>query len=777
MKSTIRPSVISCFLLLTLLAVMPAMAQDLGIGQWRDHLPYNKATAIALGDDKVFAATPNSIFFYDLDDLSIGRKNKVNGLSDVGLSSIAYSAEEKTLVIAYSNTNIDLIKGENIINIPDIKRKQILGNKTINKVVIYGKYAYLACGFGIVVLDIEREEIHDTYYIGPLGTQVNVLSLTLGEDNRFYAATEKGIYSADKNSNLAYYINWEKDTTLPAPDIRYNHVAYFSGRLYANSSTGAWDSDSMYVRNGANWQYFMPQNHSNRTCMRVSGDRLLVCNFLTIDVFRPDGTLQTSYYSYNPGNIRPNDAQFDEDGNLWVADNDQGMWKVSPQAVGEQFLINGPVSSQVAAMDISGTTLWAVPGGRNASFGNLYRSAQFYTLEDETWKSYTNTNSPFLPAMRDILCVATDPQDGNHAFLGSWGYGLLEMNDGELVNTYLPSNSSLQPSINAQDLVFTGGLAFDADRNLWVTNSTAPNVLSVRKVNGEWKSYNLKTFGTGVDVGAIVVDKSNQKWMQMRDLSLIVFNDNNTLDNTADDQVHKLTNAAGNGDLPGNGIASFAVDKEGQLWLGSDQGVAVIYSPENVFEGGNFDAQQVMIEEEGYLHPLLETEAVTAIAINGNNEKWLGTDKSGVFLMSADGSEEIHHFTEENSPLLSNSITGIRVASDGEVFIGTANGIVSYKDASQPPSEELDSVYVYPNPVREDYTGPIAISNLVAESSIKITDMSGNLVWETESEGGRVVWDGKDLDGDRVMTGVYLVFITNPDGSKKSVTKLLFINH
>ncbi|MBK7030982.1 MAG: T9SS type A sorting domain-containing protein [Bacteroidales bacterium] len=280
----------------------------------------------------------------------------------------------------------------------------------------------------------------------------------------------------------------------------------------------------------------------------------------------------------------------------------------------------------------------------------------------------------------------------------------------------------------------------------------------------------------GIDVGAVTIDHSNQKWMQVRDLSLIVFNDNNTLDNAADDQVRKLTNAPGNGDLPGNGIASLAVDMDGQLWIGSDQGVAVIYSPENVFEGGNYDAQIIQVEEEGFLHPLLETEAVTAIAINGNNEKWLGTDKSGVFLMSADGSKEIYHFTAENSPLLSNSITGIKVASDGEVFFGTANGIVSYKDASQPPAAELDSVYVYPNPVRENYTGPIAITNLVSESNVKITDMGGNLVWETMAEGGRVVWDGKDLDGDRVRTGVYIVFITNADGSKKSVAKILFIN-
>ncbi|MBK7213850.1 MAG: T9SS type A sorting domain-containing protein [Bacteroidales bacterium] len=764
-------------LILPLFLLGSALAQDLGIGQWRDHLPYNKCLSLAIGGERVYTATANSIFYFDKTDNSLARKNKVNGLSDVGLSCIAYSQDESALVIAYSNTNIDLLKNDVIINIPDIKRKQILGNKTINRITIIGKYAYLSCGFGIVVLDIEREEIHDTYYIGPLGTQINVLSLVKGSDNRFYAATEKGIYSADANSNLAYYVSWTKDTNLPNPDNRFNLVCSFGNKIYANASTSSWNGDTLYVYDGQHWDYFNNTNHSNRSSLRASGDYLLVCNYLNVEVFDASGTRKETYYTYNPGNIRPNDAEYDADGAIWIADNDQGMWEIEKSYQIHQYLINGPVSSQVAAMDVSGTSLWAVPGGRNASFGNLYRSAQYFSFQDESWSSYTETNAPYLHDARDLLCVAADPHDGGHAFIGSWGYGVFEIKDGELLNTYTPANSSLQASIYASDLYFTGGMAFDANQNLWVTNSTAANILSVRKASGDWKSYNLGTYGTGVDVGGVTVDKSNQKWMLMRDFSLLVFNDNNTLDNTADDQVHKLTNAPGNGDLPGNAIASFAVDKEGQLWLGSDQGVAVIYSPENVFNQGNFDAQVVMIEEEGFLHPLLETEAVTAIAVNGNNQKWLGTDKSGVFLMASDGSKQIYHFTEENSPLLSNSITGIRVASDGEVFFGTANGIVSYKDASQPPSAELDSVYVYPNPVREDYTGPIAITNLVEQSDVKITDMSGNKVWETESEGGRVVWDGKDFEGKRVRTGVYLVFISNTDGSKTSVAKILFISN
>jgi hypothetical protein len=254
-----------------------------------------------------------------------------------------------------------------------------------------------------------------------------------------------------------------------------------------------------------------------------------------------------------------------------------------------------------------------------------------------------------------------------------------------------------------------------------------------------------------------------------------VFNYNNTIDNTADDQVRKLTAAVGNGNLPGNGVASMAVDRDGVIWIGADQGVARIFTPENIFNGGDFDAALVKIQEGIYIFNLLKTEAITAITVNGNNEKWLGTDKSGVFLMSADGTEEIQHFTAENSSLLSNSIQAIEIASDGEVYFGTSLGLVSYKDYKVEPPTTLDSLMVYPNPVKPGYKGPVFISNVVADADIKITDVSGALVWETEAQGGQVLWDGNNLKGEAVVTGMYYIFVTNYDGSLKKSAKLLII--
>ncbi|HNW53346.1 MAG TPA: two-component regulator propeller domain-containing protein, partial [Bacteroidales bacterium] len=652
-------------------------AQTVGYNQWLDHLPYKQCIAIAEANNQVFAATPYSLVYFDKTDNSLNRLNKVTigGLSDIGISSIAFCSKLNTLVVAYSNTNIDLVKGSDVVNIPDIKRKQIQGNKTINSILVIDKLAYLACGFGIVVLDIEKAEIKDTYYIGPSGSQINVQALAFHEpDNKFYAATEKGIYAASANTNLAYYVNWIPEKTISGPADNFNFIASFSNRVYTNKTTGKWDGDSMFVKDGNSWIKFRPDDPANRTSMRVCGERLVVGNVYHVRTYKSDGSPEAMYETYGPGlNIHSSDALIDKDGKLWVADNEEGMWSMINNGLGTQYVFDGPISVDVAAMDISGRQLWAVPGGRNASFGGIYKYAEAYTFDSKVWNNFNSSNVPEMANYRDVLCAAADPADGNHAFLGTWGYGVLEFDNNELKQVYTPENSSLQNIVGyGYGYVRIGGVAYDQYKNLWVTNSGVPNILSVRKPTGEWKSYNLAALGNTPDVGGIVIDQDNQKWMHCRDLGLFVFNDNNTLDNTADDKMKKLTSATGNGKLIGTAVTCMVVDRNGELWLGSDQGVSRIISPGNVFTGGNYDAEVVQVEEDGYLHDLLGTELITAMAINGNNEKWIGTEKSGVFLMTADGGKELLHFTETNSPLLSNTIQSIKISTNGTVYFGTS---------------------------------------------------------------------------------------------------------
>ncbi len=755
-----------------------SFAQEIGIGQWREHLPYFEGISLTEAESRIYCSTPYSIFYFDKTDNSLMRLNKVTGLSDIGISTINYHTALQTLVIAYTNTNMDLIRGNTITNISDIYRKPILGKKTINRICFRDQYAYLACGFGIVVLDLEKEEIADTYYIGPDGSQINVSDLTFDENNHIFAATESGIYRASLNSaNLSDYNSWTKDMNVPHPDLVYNHIEYFAGKVFANNVHEEYDADTIFTFDGTSWQRFDSPSFSTKKSIQVNYGQLLFANIYNVAVY--DQALTRIYFTYQPSDIwiAPNDAILDEEGSVWVADRYYGLLKTYNNGWSADVIRpNGPKSVNVFDMSVRGKDLYVVPGGRDASWGNVWKRGEVYWFIENSWDYLDYKKQPELEPARDMVVVEVDPANPKTVFIGSWGNGVYEIRNNALFEIYTDENSTLQ-QFTGTGRINVGGLCFDHDHNLWVTNSNAANLLCVKKNDGTWASFNLGSAASGIDAGEIVIDSADQKWILVRDHGLLVFNDNHTLDQPADDQMRKLSSNAGNGALPGLKILSAAVDQEGELWIGSDEGVAVIYSPGNVFTGGNYDAQRILVEQDGYVQYLLETETVTCITIDGANRKWFGTDRAGVFLMSEDGTREILHFDESDSPLLSNSITSIVINDDGEVFFGTAKGIISYKSTATPPPPVITDVYAYPNPVREGYDGPIAIRGLGNDVvDVKITDISGTLVFAPEIEGGQAIWYGRNFDGRKVRTGVYLVFISNEDGSDTMVTKILFIN-
>lgn len=766
------------------MALNMVSAQIPAIGDWRTHMPYDMVIDVAVADEMVYAATPYNLFTYNTIDNRVDRFDKVQGLSSVGINKIDYNSAQKELLIAYGDANLDIVDADQkVINISDIKDKDILGNKTINNIVFKDEMAFLSCGFGIVVLDMPKREINDTYYIGDEGSAVNVLDITY-DDKYLYAATESGIYYADVNANnLADFNQWTKDDRLIYPNVTYNLIQSYQGKVYTNYSTNDFGQDTMFILNGENWDYFSTDNTNDHYQMNVSEDKFLLVNTYSTYVY--DENMNREYAVYNPlgETIRCLSAQMDKEGNVWIGDRSNGLVKSwSKGSKGEYIKPNGPGTKNVFAMDASGDAVSVAPGGYQSDWGKTYNTDGVFTFIDDTWHTTSRKNTPAFDTISDMVCVKVDPTQTNITYVGTWQGGLLKLENNELVQIYDESNSSLQPWVSAPYLTNVSGIDFDDQHNLWVANTGANDVLSVLKNDGTWKAFNLGGSMSAADIGELIIDKQNQKWiMKRKDGYIAVFNDNNTIDDTSDDRVKILTASTGNGGIPGNKVYAFAVDQDGEVWIGSDEGISVFYSPSKIFQTGeNFDASQILVprnDGSGLADILLETETVTAITIDGANQKWIGTDRAGVFLLSADGLQEIHHFTTDNSPLLSNNITDIAINENGEVFIGTSNGIISYKSSAAPDNPTgINNVYAYPNPVREDFTGLIGIKGLINDASVKITDSYGNLVYETRSEGGQAVWDGRDFNGKRAATGVYLVFVTNADGSQKVATKILFIN-
>jgi hypothetical protein len=444
----------------------------------------------------------------------------------------------------------------------------------------------------------------------------------------------------------------------------------------------------------------------------------------------------------------------------------------------EKVTLSGPLTARAFSMSISGNDLFIAPGGRENSFGPLYYQGQVYHFDNTNW---FNTSISEYTTFFDVVTIAIDPYDSKRIYAGSWGNGLAQLYNGNLVETYNEDNSTLKHhTASVPTDIRVGGTAFDKKGNLWVVNSHNNNCLS-RKSGDVWTGYNISKVNES-DLGQLLIDKYDQKWILMRYTNLnpngiLVFTDNGTEDQ-GDDESKLLNSAVGNGAIPGNTVYAIAEDRNGQIWVGTEKGVGVFYSPENIFvPGQNFDAQQILVQQGSYYQYLLENEMVTAITVDGANQKWIGTDRGGVFLFSPDGTKEIYHFTVDNSPLFSNRITALAVNPvTGEVFIGTDKGVLSFKSTATQGEDTFSDVYAYPNPVKQEYTGYIAIKGLVEDAEVKITDISGTLIYATKALGGQAIWDGKSFDGKRAKTGVYLVFASNETGSEKIVTKILIIN-
>jgi len=757
-------------------------AQGIAIGEWRDHLPYGNTHKIAVTPDRIYAATPYNVFYYDLEDNSINRLSTINGLSDIGVSSIAYNSNYDILIIAYTNTNIDLIKHQSIVNVSDIKNANIVGNKTINEIMLKDKYAYLSCGFGIVVLDLTKEEIKETYYIGDLGTHVNVLDMCY-DDSLFYAATDEGIYYAAINSpNLADYANWKKDTNIQNPNAKYNTIASFGGKIVTNLYSSVFNSDTMFVLENGTWKYFDKTNNFSKRSFNVCDNQLIISCYGSIDLYDTLFNITEHIWSYGNSTFpEVSHAEMDKDGKLWIADNNFGMIKHWNEWNNVFIKPEGPFSNLVYSINYQDEAIFISSGGHGSAWDNMYSRADINIFKDETWESFNYKNTASFDTIIDVFSVICEPNNTEHLYVASYGKGLVEINHDTVVNVFNENNSSLQ-SNNARppSQVYCAGLCWDEDANLWITNAGgAENTLAVKKANNQWKGFNFYAYTAGTVVEKIIIDQNGQKWITMpRGGGILVFDDNGTIDNTSDDQVKKLTTSVGNGNLPSLNVYSIAEDQDGEIWIGTDKGIAVIYSPENVFNGGDYDAQQILVENGGYVEPLFEKETVTAICVDGSDKKWIGTDKAGVFLISEDGSEQILNFKTDNSPLFSNSISDITIHDKtGEVFIGTYNGLISYKGkATMGEEESFSDVVVYPNPIPSGYNGYIGIKGLVANAHVKITDISGDVVFETTAEGGQAVWNGYTHQGEKVQTGVYLIFCSNDDGSEKLVSKILFIN-
>jgi Tfp pilus assembly protein FimT len=430
----------------------------------------------------------------------------------------------------------------------------------------------------------------------------------------------------------------------------------------------------------------------------------------------------------------------------------------------------GPVSNNAFYISsFNGKTI-ICGGATDVAWNNQGSPLQISIYENNDWTSISSAT------VLDPIRALADPYDNNHMFVSSWGGGLLEYENNTLIKQYTESNSPLQTIIAGRAYVRICGLAMDKSKNLWITQTEVPGSIKVLKSDGGW-IINPITIDAPT-IGDIIITTKGQKWIILpRGHGLFILDDNKTPDVFSDDKFKKLL-VQDTENQPISFVYSIAEDLDGNIWVGTDQGPVIYFNPEKVFDT-DLKASRIKIPKNdgtNLADYLLKTETITSIAVDGANRKWLGTASSGVYLLSSDGTTQIKNFNEMNSPLLSNSIVSLAIDNKiGEVWFGTSKGVQSFRGDATTGEEKFTKVYSFPNPVREDFKGNVTITGLIKDSEIRITDISGNLVYSTVSDGGQATWDLKTYNGHCVATGVYLIFCASKDGSQSYVTKMLVI--
>jgi sugar lactone lactonase YvrE len=768
---------------------------------WKDHFSFSQGKGVATDGKLIYCISDGGLFTYNPIDNSTERFSKLNGLSDNLPIKLFSDLANKIICIVYKNSNVDFIVDGRIINYNAIKNNLSFLSKKINSVKFDYPFAYFACSFGIIKYDLIKNETKENYAISPSGIEVEIFDLEIEGDTIFASNKDNLLFARKSNPLLADYNNWKIFPGIQSG--KYVKIVKQNKTLLLNKN-----SQSLCVyKNGL---FSVRENYNNAILKDVilikdriftiwdkyinPGPNQFASSRYTIYDLNLNQIKEYDNYTVGAPFVNPTGVAIKDD-IIYFSDASYGFIKTNLNVTSaEAIYINGPASNSINKLVALDGNLYIAPVSYNEFGGSNYIGTEVSLYSKNSWKTISK-----LPAdtLFDFCNLTIDPIDNSHIYVATWGVGLTEFKNGKFTKLYNEKNSSQLP-VRVADYrnLRTGASAFDKDLNLWVLNANVKQLLHVKKnMAGEDKKENWVGFDFSnvidnpdqIIQNFIVTSKGLKIIPIKRSQGLIVFDDKDE-NGKAFSQPTKanckiLKKEENKGALPSNQVTALAEDYDGNVWIGTDNGLAVLYNPDLILkQEDGWDAQRLKLDFEGRVQFILDKEYITCITIDGANRKWYGTINNGVYCFSPDGYTQIYHFTAENSPLLSNVIRDIAIDNKtGEVFFGTDIGLISLKGEATVGAEDFKNTFVYPNPVRPEYTGNITISGLMDRTDIKITDVSGNLVFKGVSAGGQLLWDGKNFDGNRVATGVYYLMLSAPsvteeDKRLSEIKKLLFIH-
>ena len=763
-------------------------------GDWQLHLPARHPLGLASAGSRLYVADESSFFYYDKSLHTTQSLSRRDGLSDVGVAALAYDSASAQLVVAYRTGNLDIIDANGQVrNVTDLLRKASQGVKTVYRVQVYNGLAYVSTNLGVVVLDLARREVRDTYSaIGPGGQTITAYATAVLHDT-LYAATSVGVLRGrlSPTVNLLDYRSWAAETPNPANSAqRYTQLVAYRGHLVAGSSGRGLDYLAG-VGAARAWRQAPGSQGSEIRQLRPSTGVLLV-SFAGSPLRRFDaktGVVLDALPVSAVGSL-VTDALADADGTYYVASYDGSLLRfASLTAAAEVIRPNAPERADNYGLLANATTntVDVFSGGYSGDNGLQFGNRNgFYEYKDGQWTNYTSTtySTADYPNLLDVSHGARTPN--GTLYVASYGNGLLAWKGPGQFQRFthgtpgVPIRSALPTSDpNYSDFVrITDVTAEPGTGRLWVVNrhqlSGVPGLFRFRPATNTW--FSVPAYSGFENLDRVAVDNFGNPWatQSRKGGQGVVAYD------TASQKPFYF-NATGPTDrtgLPSNLLYAVVRDRRGAIWVGTAAGVAVYSDPGQLVSAAANNTQYVDFDRPlvargtGSGFAALYTETVRCIAVDGANRKWLGTP-NGLWLFNEDATEALLNFTTANSPLPSNSIVDVAVNDKtGEVFVATDAGLVSYRGSASITEGPPQCAQVSPNPVRPDFAGTVGISGVVDNAQVRITDVAGHLVYSTRAAGGTVTWNLTDAAGRRVRSGVYLVLTSDAQGKNTCVSKV-----
>lgn len=769
----------SIFTFIFLILFFGLFAQsDIPIGVWKSHLAYKEGLWVAQSDQSVFYAAAKGLMILSKEDNSVRFLSREDGLSDVSISKIFFDPFNSQLIIFYDDSNIDILSdGDEITNISSIKdNRTVIGSKKVNDFhVINENLAYLATDFGILSFNLKRREFVNTTFT-PFA--INAIGFL---NNQIYAASDNGIFFLSVSDlNPADFGRWQKVSGIAGLPQNYKVDVFevFNGKLYFTVDNVLFSGNNEIGFT----EIYQPLNGFDINFLSASDKNIIIGNRdfgnnrSKIDYINASGDIKTGIDNCTG---RLTYAVEDTDGKIWFADE----W--SPIKYSEniewgcqRFEYNSPLGNRTGEINFKGKKVFIAGGGATEDYQNPAGSFGFYVYEDKIWTNYQIENLPAI-GIYDIPYIQTvvpHPKNDD-VYIGSYWNGMLKWNSEDNSTEHFNkdnTNRIFLPRVGDTLRTRVPFMMFDNKDNLWITNFGASRPLVVMTKDGQWQNFSMS--GNN-NLAKMTIDKNQNKWFSVQGVGngLLVFNEGSDIFDTSDDKIRYITSA--NSEIKANRVHTVFSDLNGSVWVGTSEG-PVIFDCADPFNNNCTGATRKVIED-GIPAILLKTEEILSIVADGANRKWLGT-RNGIFVLSPSGDTLITKYDTKNSPLLDNVVRYMAFNGEtGEMWISSNNGIQSLRTTTTTGGRVHGDVYVFPNPVRPEYQGIIAINGLVRDANVKITDMNGRLVHETIADGGQAIWDAKDYTGKRVASGVYLVFSSSQEVSNDPetlVTKILVMN-